>query len=151
MRISSRTRVLESIAVPVFCAHACTLGMRRTSTTRDGKANMAGKPKIEEKYERNGWPAIKRPDVKPPEGWSLELVVGVHRVRHQRLSPDGRHIAFIWDRDDLSDVYVMPAAGGWPQRISMDRSPAAFWDDEFPEWSPDCKHLAYTNEGHVYV
>ena len=42
---------------------------------------MAGKPKIEEKYERNGWPAIKRPDVKPPEGWSLELVAAGENLK----------------------------------------------------------------------
>ena len=112
---------------------------------------MPEKSKIEEKYERNGWPSIKRPDLKAPEGWSLELVVGVPRVRNHRLSPDAKFIAFIWDRDDLSDVYVMPAAGGWPQRLSMDRAPAAYWDDETPQWSPDSQHLAYSNEGHVYV
>jgi dipeptidyl aminopeptidase/acylaminoacyl peptidase len=107
--------------------------------------------KIIEKYERNGWPSIKRPDLKPPPGWSLELVVGLHRIRHQNLSPNGRSIAFIWDRDDLSDVYVMPAAGGWPQRISMDRTAVAFWDDELPQWSADGKQIAYSNDGHVYV
>jgi dipeptidyl aminopeptidase/acylaminoacyl peptidase len=112
---------------------------------------MATKTKIEEKYERNGWPSIKRPDLKAPEGWSLELLVGLPRVRNHRLSPDGRSIAFIWDRDDLSDVYIMPVAGGWPQRISMDREPVAYWDDEFPEWSPDGRHIAFTNQGHVYA
>jgi dipeptidyl aminopeptidase/acylaminoacyl peptidase len=112
---------------------------------------MPGKTKIQEKYEHHGWPSIKRPDLKPPAGWSLELVVGLHRVRHHRLSPDGRSIAFIWDRDDLSDVYLMPTAGGWPQRISMDRGAAAYWDDEFPQWSPDGRHLAYTNDGHVFI
>jgi dipeptidyl aminopeptidase/acylaminoacyl peptidase len=112
---------------------------------------MSEKPKTEEKYERNGWPSIKRPDLKPPEGWSLDLVVGLPRVRNHRLSPDGKAIAFIWDRDDLSDVYVMPTAGGWPQRVSMDREPVAYWDDEFPEWSPDGNFLAFTNKSHVYV
>ena len=24
---------------------------------------------LKEKYERNGWPAVARPDLKPPEGW----------------------------------------------------------------------------------
>jgi dipeptidyl aminopeptidase/acylaminoacyl peptidase len=112
---------------------------------------MPEKIKIEEKYERSGWPSIKRPDLKPPADWSLELVVGLQRIRHHRLSPDGRLVAFIWDRDDLSDVYVMSADGGWPQRISMDRVAAAFWDDEIPQWSPDSQHIAFSNDGHVYV
>jgi dipeptidyl aminopeptidase/acylaminoacyl peptidase len=115
------------------------------------REDMAGKIKLEEKYERNGWPSIKRPDLKPPEGWSLELLVGVNRIRNHRLSPDGQWIAFIWDREDLSDVYLLPAAGGWPQRISMNRSPVAYWDDEVPQWSPDSQWLAFTADGHVHV
>lgn len=107
--------------------------------------------KVEEKYERNGWPSLPRPDLKPPEGWSLPLIIGVNRVRNHRLSPDGETIAFIWDREDLSDVYVMPAAGGWPQRISMERALVAYWSDGTPQWSPDSRSLAFTMKGHVYV
>jgi hypothetical protein len=29
---------------------------------------MTAPIQIEEKYERNGWPAVKRPDLKPPDG-----------------------------------------------------------------------------------
>jgi len=107
--------------------------------------------KIEEKYERNGWPSIKRPDLKPPEGWSLELIVSINRVRNHQLSPDGRTIAFIWDREDLSDVYMMPSIGGWPVRISMQRRLVAHWDDEIPQWSPDSRWLAFTMNDHVHV
>lgn len=112
---------------------------------------MTGPIHIQEKYERAGWPSLKRPDLKPPEGWSLDLVLGVDRIRNHRLSPDGQWIAFIWDRANLSDVYVMPVTGGWPKRITMDREAAAYWDDENPEWSPDGRFLAYTNRGHVHV
>jgi Tol biopolymer transport system component len=80
--------------------------------------------KLTEKYERNGWPAVQRPDVKPPEGWSLELITSVNRVRNHRLSPDGRQLAFIWDREGLSDVYTMPATGGWAARLTVVSGPA---------------------------
>ncbi len=106
---------------------------------------------ITEKYERNGWPSMPRPDLKPPEGWSLPLLAASGRVRNHRLSPSGGRIAFIWDRDDLSDVYVMDAAGGWPRRISFDRALVAFWDDEVPQWSPDERWLAFCIGGHVHV
>ncbi len=112
---------------------------------------MPAEIKLEEKYERNGWPSIKRPDLKPPEGWSLELLVGVNRIRNHRLSPDGKKIAFIWDRGDLSEVYVMPAAGGWPRRISMKRAPVAYWDDEFRNGRLTVSWLAFTMEGSAYL
>jgi len=112
---------------------------------------MAGEVVVQERYERNGWPSIKRPDLKPPAGWSLELLVSVNRIRNHRLSPDGSTLAFIWDREDLSDVYIMPVRGGWPQRVSINRAPVAYWDDEIPAWSPDGHRLAFSNDGHVYV
>lgn len=94
---------------------------------------------------------MPRPDLKPPEGWSLTLLAAGGRVRNHKLAPDGRQIAFIWDRDDLSDVYVMDAAGGWPRRISFGRASVAFWADETPQWSPDGGWLAFCIDGHVHV
>ena len=99
--------------------------------------------KLTDKYERNGWPSIQRPDVKPPGGWSLSLITSVNRVRNHQLSADGQQIAFIWDREGLSDVYTIPISGGWPARISIDRGPTVYWYDETPQWSPDGQWLAF--------
>ncbi|MBN2147461.1 MAG: S9 family peptidase [Anaerolineales bacterium] len=109
------------------------------------------KIEIEEKYEHNGWPSIDRPDLKPTKGWSLELLAGIHRIRNHQLSPNGKQIVFIWDREDLSDVYILPSRGGWPQRISFDRRPIAYWEDETPQWSSDGQRIAFTSNEHVYV
>lgn len=106
---------------------------------------------LTEKYERNGWPSLARPDVKPPTGWSLSLITAVSRVRNHTLSPTGNQIAFIWDRDDLSDVYTLPATGGWPARHSTERKLAAYWADETPQWSPDGQSLAFCLDGHVHI
>ena len=46
---------------------------------------MHSEIKLTEKYERNGWPSVQRPDVKPPEGWSLSLITSVNRVRNHQL------------------------------------------------------------------
>ena len=107
--------------------------------------------KVTEKYERNGWPSISRPDLKTPAGWSLSLITSIERIRTHRLSPDGKTVAYMKDSETLSDVYTLPASGGWPSRISTNRGLVAYWDDEIPQWSPDSKWLAFTIDGHVHL
>ena len=107
--------------------------------------------KLTEKYERNGWPSVKRPDLKPPAGWTLSLLTSLERIRSHSLSPDGKTIAFIKDGESLSDVFQLNLNGSWPARITTDRPLAAFWDDEIPAWSPDRNWLAFGIQGHVHV
>ena len=107
--------------------------------------------KITEKYERNGWPALKRPDAKPPQGWDLSQLVSINRIYNHQLSPDGKKIAFIWTRDGLADVYVMPSTGGWPARFSTNRASTPYWWDEVPQWSPDSQWLAFCIDDHVHI
>ncbi len=106
---------------------------------------------IHEKYERNGWPSLPRTDLKLPDGWDIHLLTSVSRIRNHSLSPDGQKIAFIWDRDDLSDIYTLPVTTSWPQRISTHREPVAYWDDEIPRWSPDGEWLAFTMDEQIQV
>jgi Tol biopolymer transport system component len=107
--------------------------------------------KLTEKYERNGWPSLKRPDLKPPEGWHLSLLTSLERIRSHALAPDGKTIAYIKDGESLSDVYLLPLNGNWPARITTDRPLANYWDDEIPAWSPDGKWLAFCIRGYVHL
>ncbi len=106
---------------------------------------------VTEKYERNGWPALPRPDIKPPTGWNLDLITAQERIRSHQLSPDGERITFIKDDGQLSDVFTLPASGGWPGRVSTNRGLVAYWDDEIPQWSPDGEYLAFCIDGHVHI
>jgi len=106
---------------------------------------------IIEKYERSGWPSLTRPDIKPPDGWSLALITAINRIFNHRLSPDGERIAFLWNREDLNEVFVMPASGGWPRRISVDRAPWPYWWEEVPQWSPDGRWLAFSVNRQVHI
>ena len=107
--------------------------------------------KLTEKYERNGWPSLKRPDLKPPEGWNFSLLTSLERIRSHALSPDGKTIAYIKDGESLSDVFLLPSNGGWPARVTTDRPLAPYWDDEIPAWSPDGKWIGFGIRGHVHL
>ena len=108
---------------------------------------------IEEKFIRNGWASLDRPDMQAPSGWSLELIAGVNRVYNPSLSPDATQIAFIWKREGLADIYRLglAPAGQWPERLTFSRKSRPYWWDEIPQWSPDGHWLAFTVEDHVHV
>jgi hypothetical protein len=56
-------------------------------------------------------------------------------------SPDGNQIAFVSDRDpDRGGIYVMPALGGRPERISSRGSAESVAS---PQWSADGTELAH--------
>lgn len=106
--------------------------------------------KLTEKYERNGWPALKRTDLKLPPGLNLSLLTSLERIRSHKLSSQGE-IAYIKDGETLSDVFTMSSNGGWPSRVTTERSLVAYWDDEIPEWSPNGEWLAFCINGHVHI
>jgi dipeptidyl aminopeptidase/acylaminoacyl peptidase len=106
------------------------------------------------KQQRLGWPSqeLPSPGRRAAAPWSLDLLVGVSRVRHHALSPDGRRLAFLWDRDGGSDLWVMPVEpGAWPGRLTFDRPAHAYWADAQPRWSPDGKFLTYVSRDEIWI
>jgi Tol biopolymer transport system component len=54
------------------------------------------------------------------------------------FSPDGRQIAFTWNREGASSIYVMPIGGGEPRRLTNHPGP-----DTNAAWSPDGQLVAF--------
>lgn len=112
---------------------------------------MPDYPELGHRDLRNHWPSHSRPDSTPLIGWSHQLIASLSRPRSHTISPDGNRIAFYWDRDDHSDLYVLTRKKGWPGRLTYDRSPLPYWFDEPPQWSPDGTRIAYTDQGTIWV
>ena len=56
-------------------------------------------------------------------------------------SPDGRRIAYAWNRDGNFDIWVQTIDGGEPTRVTS--SPA---DETQPAWSPNGQRLVFRSE-----
>src|SRR5438552_3028534 len=71
------------------------------------------------------------------EGGDAErLTAGAGAETDPIFSPDGSQIAFTGEYDGNIDVFVMPAAGGTPKRLTY--HPAA---DRVVGWTPDGKQV----------
>src|SRR5262249_27255265 len=63
---------------------------------------------------------------------------------HPTFSPDGTQVAFTGEYDGNLDVYVVPAAGGEPRRLTY--HPGA---DVAVGWTPDGKRVVFASQrGH---
>lgn len=54
------------------------------------------------------------------------------------LSPDGRHIAFVSDRDGWDHLYVVPVDGGEVRQVTKGQ-----FEVRSPAWSPDATRIAF--------
>jgi len=80
----------------------------------------------------------------------MRAIASVERPRHISVSPDGRTIAFILDRD-TSDVWLMDPDEGTPRRLTTGRDLTAYWEDWAPAWSPSGERIAIAFRDHVEV
>jgi Tol biopolymer transport system component/imidazolonepropionase-like amidohydrolase len=66
-------------------------------------------------------------------GTARPLTSGLDWDQQPRYSPDGRHIAFLSDRDGGTNVWIIDADGGSPRQLSRDRR-SSFVS---PAWTTD--------------
>lgn len=77
-----------------------------------------------------------------PASEPVRLTFGAGIQTDPTWSPDGRRIAFAWDRDGNFDIFAQSIDGGEPTRIT---SSAA--NETQPAWSPDGTRLVFLSEG----
>ncbi|HEY7792148.1 MAG TPA: S9 family peptidase [Vicinamibacterales bacterium] len=62
------------------------------------------------------------------------------------FAPDGRTIAFLWERAGVQEVWTVPAAGGAPVQVTHDS--AGLMDALF--WSPDGRTIYFARDGALW-
>ena len=103
MKKAILTFALTLIAASFVCAQDTPLLMRTPTLN---------KTHIVFSYAGDLW------EVRRDGGEASRLTTGVGREASPLFSPDGQWIAFTGEYDSNIDVYVMPAAGGVPRRLT---------------------------------
>src|ERR1700721_1296950 len=78
-------------------------------------------------------------------GVAQRLTAGAGTASRPVFSPDGSEIAFTGNYDGNADVYLIPASGGTPRRLTY--HPAA---DEVVGWTRDGKSVLFASERNSY-
>ena len=69
---------------------------------------------------------------------------------HPEVSPDGKQIAFMSDRDGNYEIYIMNMDGSNQKRLTNNDV-----DDWYPSWSPDGSQLMFSSKtdgiNNIYV
>jgi len=102
------------------------------------------------------WPTVNKTDITFSYGgylWTVprsggearQLTTGGHETT-PFYSPDGKWIAFTGQYDGNADVYVIPAGGGEPRRLTWHPAP-----DTVVGWTPDGKKVLFTSARDAYA
>jgi hypothetical protein len=73
-------------------------------------------------------------------GDATRLTSGTGSKAYPRFSPDGSQIAFTADYEGKANVYVVPAAGGVPRRVTYEPGP-----DLVSGWTNDGKNILFAS------
>jgi tricorn protease len=77
-------------------------------------------------------------------GVAVQLTSGAHNDIYPRVSPDGRWIAYTEIGSGGSDVWIVPAAGGAPRRLTYHHGQGL--DNIVVTWAPDSRHVLYLSQ-----
>jgi TolB protein len=74
-------------------------------------------------------------------GTTVRITDTDYEETHPAVSPDGNWIAYIADRDDETDLWVMNPEGNRQGRITYDMA-----EENAPVWNPDGETIAYVSD-----
>src|SRR3990172_7756513 len=75
----------------------------------------------------------------PATGGQRSMTFEGRRNRLPQWSPDGTRLAFLSDREERTQVYVVPRAAGEPRPVTRHETPVQAF-----RWSPDGTTIAFT-------
>jgi dipeptidyl aminopeptidase/acylaminoacyl peptidase len=75
------------------------------------------------------------------QNFSIEKLYMTRQIGDSTWSPDGRQIAFISNISGRSNLWLVPATGGWPTQLTISDQ-----RQTQPVWSPDGTWIAYTSD-----
>jgi dipeptidyl aminopeptidase/acylaminoacyl peptidase len=75
------------------------------------------------------------------ESLSLERLYMTRLIGDTAWSPDGKTIAFVANITGRNNLWIVPAAGGWPTQLTISDQ-----RQTHPAWSPDGKWIAYQSD-----
>jgi len=78
-------------------------------------------------------------------GGATRLTDDPGQILAPHFSPDGRSIAFTWRREGGADVYVIPALGGTPTRLTFGPTLSGSYDNVVTGWTPDGTKILFTS------
>ena len=70
-----------------------------------------------------------------------EKLMAIPAIGASAWSPDGSHIAFVSNLSGRQNLWLVPAAGGWPVQLTVSERPV-----RRPVWSPSGKFIAYESD-----